>query len=588
MSDKHVVILGAGPAGLAAAHELVKLGVSPLVLEKSDKVGGIARTETYKDYYFDIGGHRFFTKIELVNRLWQEMMGGEFLKVSRLSRIFYQGRFFNYPLNIRNTLSNLGISESLLILMSYCKAQISPSPEEETFEQWVSNRFGRRLFETFFKTYTEKVWGIPCDKIQADWAAQRIKGLSLISAVSNALFGTKTSKSLIDEFDYPRLGPGMMWQRLQGHVEAAGGKVLLNMEALTLHHEKGRITRVAYVEKGEIREVSAEQFISSIPITVLVARLEPKAPVEVLEAASSLSYRAFIIVVLIIDKEQLFPDQWIYVHSQDVMVGRIQNFKNWSAAMVPDSGKTSIGMEYFCNADDPFWLKTDAELTEIASRELSLLGLAHTGDVVDSFIVRQPYAYPVYDSDYSEHLSIIRDFIDGFGNLQTIGRSGMHRYNNMDHSMMTGILAAQNVMGTRHNLWGINEESEYLEEGRGAGTEETAQERVLLRTFARMDKPAFAIAVGTVSGFVFFLATIWLVIKGGDVVGPHLRLLRQYFAGYTVTVRGSFIAFGYSFLWGFLFGWLFAYIRNLFLAVYIYRIKKKTELLSLNDFFDHL
>ena len=555
------------------------------MLEKYDKVGGIARTETHQNYHFDIGGHRFFTKSDVINRLWQEMMGADFLKVPRMSRIFYQGRFYTYPLNIRNTLGNLGITESLLILMSYCKAQLAPATEEQTFEQWVSNRFGKRLYLTFFKTYTEKVWGIPCNQIQADWAAQRIKGLSLVSAVTNALFGSGETKSLINEFDYPELGPGMMWRRFQEHLTAAGCQVLLNSEALTLHHDQGRITRVTCREGDALRDIPASHFISSMPITALIDRFEPMAPEEVRAAARALSYRAFLIVVLIVDKEHLFPDQWIYIHSPAVKVGRIQNFKNWSAAMVPDSGKTSIGMEYFCNAGDDFWLKSDAELTEIATLEIDLLGLAHAHDVSDSFVVRQPYAYPVYDQDYRLKLAVIRNFLESFDNLQTIGRSGMHRYNNMDHSMLTGILAAQNIGGARHNLWEINEESAYLEEGARL---EPAQKKVLLLTFARMDKVAFASAVGVTAGLVFFLATIWLVIKGGVNVGSHLRLLSQYFFGYTVTVPGAFIAFAYSFCWGFLFGWLFAYLRNLFLALYLYQVRKKTELMSISEIFDHV
>jgi protoporphyrinogen oxidase len=348
MNNKPVVTLGAGPAGLAAAYELIKQGVQPIVLEKADKVGGIARTETYKDYYFDIGGHRFFTKIDRVNKLWHEMLGEDFQKVRRMSRIYYEGRLFNYPLNISNTLVNLGILESLLMMLSYFNAQFRPYRQEETFEQWVSNRFGRRLYKTFFQTYTEKVWGIPCNKIQADWAAQRIKGLSLIAAVTNALLGIKKAKSLIDEFYYPIKGPGMMWQRFQEKIDAEGGKVTLNSEAIGLKHKNGRIISVAYLNGDKRMEIPVEHLISSIPITKLVTMLDPPAPDEVLSAAQKFLYRAFIIVVLIIDKQDLFADQWIYIHSPDVKVGRIQNFKNWSAAMVPDPQKTSVGMEYFC------------------------------------------------------------------------------------------------------------------------------------------------------------------------------------------------------------------------------------------------
>jgi len=586
MNKNPVVILGAGPSGLATAYELIKQGVRPIVLEKADKVGGIARTETYKDYYFDIGGHRFFTKIDRVNKLWHEMMGEDFQKVRRMSRIYYEGRLFNYPLSIPNTLFNLGILESLLMMLSYINAQFRPYREEKTFEQWVSNRFGRRLYKTFFQTYTEKVWGIPCNKIQAEWAAQRIRGLSLIAAVTNALLGIKNAKSLIDEFYYPIKGPGMMWQRFQETIEAEGGKVMLNSEAIGLKHKNGRIISVSYLKEDKRTEIPVDHLISSIPITKLVATLDPQPPAEVLMAAQKLSYRAFIIVVLIIDKQELFSDQWIYIHNPNVKVGRIQNFKNWSAAMVPDSQKTSVGMEYFCTEGDEIWKMPDDELIDIASRELSELGLSEIDRVIDSFIVRQPGAYPVYDPNYRDYLEVIKSYLASIDSLQTIGRSGMHRYNNMDQSMWVGMLAAQNFLGANHDLWEINEEKEYLEEKKFKA-KPFDSENGFIRTFSRMDKLAMATAVGSVSGLLFFLSTIWLVLKGGDVVSPSLDLLSQFFIGYTVTVSGAFKAFGYVFIWGFLFGWLFAYLRNLLLAFFIYRVKKKTEILTLLDFFDH-
>jgi protoporphyrinogen oxidase len=586
MNKNPIVILGAGPSGLATAYELIKQGVRPIVLEKADKVGGIARTETYKDYYFDIGGHRFFTKIDQVNKLWHEMLGEDFQKVRRMSRIYYEGRLFNYPLNIPNTLFNLGILESLLMILSYINAQFRPYREEKTFEQWVSNRFGRRLYKTFFQTYTEKVWGIPCNKIQAEWAAERIKGLSLIAAVTNALLGIKNAKSLIDEFHYPIKGPGMMWQRFQETIEDHGGKVMLNSEAIGLKHKNGRIISVSYLNEDKRTEIPVDHLISSIPITELVATLDPQPPAEVLRAAQQLSYRAFIIVVLVIDKQELFSDQWIYIHNPNVKVGRIQNFKNWSAAMVPDPQKTSVGMEYFCTEGDEIWTMPDAELIDIASRELSELGLSEIDRVIDSFIVRQPGAYPVYDPDYRGHLEVIKSYLASIDSLQTIGRSGMHRYNNMDQSMWGGILAAQNFLGANHDLWEINEEKEYLEEKKFKA-KPFDFENGFIRNLSRMDKLAMATAVGSVSGLLFFLSTIWLVLKGGDIVGPNLELLSQYFIGYTVTVSGAFKSFGYVFIWGFLLGWLFAYLRNLLLAFFIYRVKKKTEIFTLFDFFDH-
>ena len=305
-------------------------------------------------------------------------------------------------------------------------------------------------------------------------------------------------------------------------------------------------------------------------------------------AAGKLSYRDFLIVGLIIDKEELFPDQWIYIHNPDVTVGRIQNFKNWSAAMVPDPRMTSVGMEYFCTRGDELWNMPDGELAALASRELSAIGFSKADEVVDSFVIRQPGAYPIYNDNYREQIGVIREYLATIDNLQTVGRNGMHRYNNMDQSMMVGRLAADNLFGAEHDLWAANEENEYLETGRENDARRRAAGKVLSQAFAKMDKLAFAVAAGSVSGLLLFLSTFLLVLKGGDAVGPNLQLLGQYFAGYTVTVSGSFYALAYGFVWGFLFGWLFAYVRNLLLALYIYRARKKAELMSLRGFFDNL
>jgi protoporphyrinogen oxidase len=459
-----VIITGAGPAGLTAAYELVKQGITPLVLEKGDKVGGIARTETYKGYRFDIGGHRFYTKVEVVQKLWLEVLGNDFIKVPRLSRIYYGGKFFNYPLSVFNTLLNLGIIESALILLSYFKIKVQPLTEETTFEQWVTNRFGERLYKTFFKTYTEKVWGIPCNEIQADWAAQRIKGLSLTTAVINALFGSNDTKTLIKEFDYPRLGPGMMWEKFTEVVESKGGKVELNTGVIRIEREGYRVKNIVAEKNGEIFRFSADNFISSMPVSALINRMEPPAPEEVLHAARSLNYRAFMIVSLVVNQVDLFPDNWIYIHTPDVKVGRIQNFKNWSPEMVPDLSKTCLGMEYFCNEDDDVWNMDDGDLIKLAAKELEALNLAKASDVEDGVVIRQAKAYPVYDSEYRQHLQVLQDFLTKFENLQTIGRNGMHRYNNQDHSMLTGILAVRNLDGENHNLWDVNTERSYYED----------------------------------------------------------------------------------------------------------------------------
>jgi protoporphyrinogen oxidase len=588
MQDISVVIIGAGPAGLTAAYELIQNGMRPIVLEKTGFVGGISRTETYKDYYFDIGGHRFFSKFDAINALWEKMLGKDFLNVNRMSRIYYQDRFYNYPLNIANALINLGIAESVRIGVSYIKAQLFPHKPEETFEQWVSNRFGDRLYRIFFKSYTEKVWGIPCHEIRADWAAQRIQGLSLMKALSNALLKNQNAKTLIEEFNYPVFGPGMMWQRFQKYVEDNGGRVRLNCRAVGLKHRNGKIKSVVVDENDQTSEYAADHVISSIPITLLVNILNPKAPVDVLDASTALSHRSFLIVILIIDKKDLFPDQWIYIHSPEVKVGRIQNFKNWSPAMTPDPEKTSVGMEYFCNAGDELWTLSDQELTRIASRELSLLGLSEVDDVCDSYVVRQPGAYPVYDRHYAENLDVIRQHVNGFNNLQTIGRNGMHRYNNMDHSMLTGILSVKNIMGENHDLWRVNDEDEYLEEIQDKKSLAPVPDQIIAETFGRIDKSAFGIATGCISGLAVFLATLWLVFKGGPIVGPRLELLGQYFFGYTVSIEGAFWGFCHGFLWGFLFGGLFAYLRNFAMAIYILWVKRKSEILSFKDFFDHI
>lgn len=464
MGPNPVVIIGAGPAGLTAAYELVKRDIRPLVLEKADKVGGLARTETYKGYRFDIGGHRFYTKVEEVRQLWQEMLGEDFLKVPRLSRIYYQGRFFQYPLDVFNALTNLGMVASLLILLSYFKAQLWPYPEEDTFEQWVTNRFGLRLYRTFFQTYTEKVWGIPCHRIQADWAAQRIGGLSLTAAVSHALFGTNNTKTLIDEFYYPVLGPGMMWQRFQEVVESRGGQVHLHTAVVRFIREGHHIKSITARHGEKMIEIAGEHFISSMSLTELITRLDPAPPSDIIQAARKLTYRAFILVGLIVDRADLFPDNWIYVHSPEVRVGRIQNFKNWSVAKIPDPRKTSLGMEYFCTEGDDIWMMSDAELLELATRELASLGLANISEVEDGVVFRQPKAYPVYDCEYREHLQVIQCFLATIDNLQTIGRNGLHRYNNQDHSMLTGIMAVRNLLGEDHDLWSVNTERSYYEE----------------------------------------------------------------------------------------------------------------------------
>lgn len=464
MNTDLTIVIGGGPAGLTAAYELNKHGKKSITFEKADRVGGISRTETYKGYRFDIGGHRFFTKVGEVDALWHEVMGDEFIQVPRLSRIYYKNKFFSYPLEPYNALANLGLINSTLIMWSYFKAKVRPNPIEENFEQWVSNRFGKRLYETFFKTYTEKVWGIPCTEIRADWAAQRIKGLSLKKAILNALFGSNDTKTLIKEFNYPRLGPGQMWEKVQQILDDNGSPVHLNTEVIEIERTDFKINSITIKQEGEIKKVTGENFISSMPISLLLKKLNPAPPEEVLKAASSLKYRDFLIVSLIVNQPDLFPDNWIYIHSPEFKVGRIQNFKNWSPAMVPDSSKSCLGMEYFCSEGDKLWEMSDSDLIELASQEITKLGLGvQPGDVEDGCVIRQYKAYPVYDGEYRKHLKVIEKYIRKFENLQTVGRNGMHRYNNQDHSMLTALLAAKNILGEKHNLWNVNVERSYHE-----------------------------------------------------------------------------------------------------------------------------
>lgn len=462
-----LAIIGGGPAGLTAGYEMLKHSGSHhvIVFEESGSVGGIARTEVYKDFRFDIGGHRFFTKVAAVNALWREVLPEQFLRRPRLSRIYYKGKYFAYPLKVFNALSNMGLYESMRILLSYVKWRLRPHIEETNFEQWVTNRFGGRLFWHFFKSYTEKVWGMQCTEIQADWAAQRIKNLSLRKAVINAVTGANDTASLIEAFDYPRLGPGMMWEAFRDRIEARGGEVRMRSKVTRIHHVEDAVTAIEVMTpENETLRVDADHFISSMPISELVMAMAPPAPGAILHAARRLKYRDFLIVTLILSRADPFPDNWIYIHSPEVKVGRIQNFRSWSEELVPDKSCSSIGMEYFCQEGDALWTSDDKALIEQAARELEQLGLAKASDVIDGTVIRQPKAYPVYDGDYRESLDMIRGWLAGFGNLQAVGRNGMHRYNNQDHSMMTAMLAVQNILGGNHDLWSVNVEQEYHED----------------------------------------------------------------------------------------------------------------------------
>lgn len=472
---KEVVIMGAGPAGLAAGYSLGKNGVKTQIFESDNQVGGISKTIKYKDFYFDLGGHRFFTKFNEVDSLWNEVLGGSFRKTPRLSRIYYNNKFFNYPLTPLNALMGVGIPETAAILSSYLKARLFPCREEETFEQWVSNRFGRKLYSIFFKTYTEKVWGIPCSSIQSEWAAQRIKGLSLSTAVINALFKPENHgvKTLIDKFHYPVYGPGMMYNEMAKIIERMGGAIFLNSRITCVNREGFTVKSVEYTDaegRKHVREGS--EFISSIPLTELIAILKPAADSGTVDAAERLRYRSLITVDIIVNKRDVFPDNWIYIHSPEVRLGRVQNFKNWSGSMVPDSSKTSLGLEYFCDEDDELWNMQDSRLFDLAAEEVEKIGLCKSSCIEDYVVMRVPKAYPVYIRGYRQHAGKIEAYLRKFKNLQPVGRYGLFKYNNMDHSIMTGLYAADNILhGSRiHDIWSINTDSEYHEERKTAFT----------------------------------------------------------------------------------------------------------------------
>ena len=463
-----VVIIGAGPTGLTAAYELDKVGKRTVLFEKGSIVGGIARTENYKGYGIDIGGHRFYTKVPEVEAMWHEVLGEDFLRRNRLSRIFYNQKFFYYPIRFLDALVKLGFVESIRVGLSYIWSRIQPYPQEDNLEEWVSNRFGKRLYQIFFKTYTEKVWGMPCTEIKAEWAAQRIKGLSLTTAVKNALFNSQgdSVKTLIDSFHYPRRGPGMLWTRVKEILESRNHHVILEADVTELHLNGHRIEQVvAATPRGPVA-ASGDQFISSMPLRELILKLVPPPPPEIVEAARKLTYRDFLTVALVVQRNDLFPDNWIYVHSPEVTVGRIQNFRNWSPDMIPESqpDTSCIGLEYFCNEGDDLWQMPDPDLVELGRRELAQLGLVAEADVIDGVVYRQSKAYPVYMGEYKAYLDIVRTYLASIENLQTAGRNGLHMYNNQDHSMLTAMLAVRNILGERHDIWTVNTERAYHEE----------------------------------------------------------------------------------------------------------------------------
>lgn len=468
MSSPRALILGAGPAGMACAYTLAQHRRPSLVVERESEPGGLCRTLNFHGYLFDIGGHRFLTKSEEVNRLWHEVMGDDLLRVKRLSRIYYRKRFFHYPLSFVDTFWNLGPLESVRCVASHLWCKGTKPADDTTYEGWIINRFGWRLYEIFFKTYTEKVWAVPCHGLSARWAQQRIRGLSLRVAIRQALFGRNghAPKTLAEEFLYPRTGPGELYRRLMELTKDLGGEFAFGKSVVGIQHREQRVTAVeAQDRRGSVvEELPVDHVFSSLPLPILVKLLQPRASEEVLAAANQLCFRSFIVVNVILDQAQVFRDQWIYVQSPDVRMGRIQNYKNWSPAMVPDPEKTSLGLEYFCTEGDALWRMSDVDLMDLAMGELEAMGLAARRHLIDGFVVRRANVYPVYSLGHQTHIATIRRYLERFANLQTLGRGGLFRYDNSDHALLTGMYAARNFLGKGpYDVWAVNTDGEYLE-----------------------------------------------------------------------------------------------------------------------------
>jgi len=472
-----VAIIGAGPAGLTAGYLLTKAGLSVAIIEKDPHyVGGISRTVEHEGYRFDIGGHRFFSKSQQVVDLWNEILPDDFIQRPRMSRIYYEGKFYSYPLRAFEALWNLGLVRSTLCMASFAKAQLFPRRTVKSFEDWTTNQFGFKLYSIFFKTYTEKVWGMPCDEMSADWAAQRIKGLSLWGAVVDGLKRSlglnkrpndgMATKTLLESFRYPRLGPGMMWEAARDKILAAGGSIHMGEALKQISADPHGNWRVAATGLAGERVIAARHVISSAPMRELSTRLHPLPETNL--QARDLKYRDFLTVALKVRSPDLFPDNWIYIHDSKVKVGRIQNFRSWSPEMVPDADVACVGLEYFCFEGDGLWSMADADLVALATREMEILGLVKGEQVIGGTVVRQEKAYPVYDEDYAANVAAMREELEGrYPSLHLVGRNGMHRYNNQDHAMMTAMLTVENIIaGERiYDTWCVNEDAEYHEAG---------------------------------------------------------------------------------------------------------------------------
>jgi protoporphyrinogen oxidase len=521
MGQKQAIIIGAGPAGLTAAIELQRHSdIKPLVIESSHEIGGLSRTVRYKGNRMDIGGHRFFSKSDRVMRWWLDLMpiervegcDGELryrgnhrdvpstasapdplsedivmLVRQRKSRIYFMGRFFDYPIQLSaDTLQKMGPVRTFRAGISYMRSALFPRREERTLEDFLINRFGKQLYATFFKSYTEKVWGVPCHEISAEWGAQRIKGLSLKGVAKHFLkkyfksksmddiAQKKTETSLIERFLYPKLGPGQLWEYTADLIRRDGGEIHFGIRIDRLHLDGNKVISVEGVnQKGERISYTGEYFFSTMPVRDLIRALPGPVPSEVTEVSEGLMYRDFITVGLLANRLCLkeedgspLKDNWIYVQEPDVLVGRLQIFNNWSPWLVSSEDKVWIGLEYFCNDIDPLWRLSDEEMTRFAISEAAKIGILKAEDITDSHVVRVPKTYPAYFGTY-ERFNVISDYTDRFENLFLVGRNGMHKYNNQDHSMLTAMTAVENIVNgitAKDNIWGINTEMEYHEE----------------------------------------------------------------------------------------------------------------------------
>lgn len=466
---KTVIIIGAGPAGLTSALLLAREGHKVIVYE-SDKeyVGGLSRTVLHNGFRFDIGGHRFFTKEKVVSDFWESILQNDLLRRKRTSRIFYKKTFLSYPLNPSELIFKLNILETLGFMFSFFKVKIFPKPKKDNFENWIISNFGQKLYLAFFKSYTEKVWGMECSDISSDWAVQRINNLNIASLIKKTLFQilrikNNDIKSLIEEFDYPKLGPGMLWEKVSDEIKKIGGDIIMGAKVASIHQSNGQW--IVKLQDGS-ESVPADDIVSTAPLRELIKGINPAPPAPILEAIESFSYRSFVTVAIMFKGINHFPDNWIYIHDPRVKVGRIQNYGNWSPAMTPGLDYVCYGLEYFCQRDDDFWKMSNEELFELAKKELDILGLKYSEIELDYKVIKSPYAYPIYDLSYKERLILVQDYLNQFNNLHPIGRSGLHRYNNQDHSIKTAMLASENIkLGyKKFNPWKVNQDAEYIEE----------------------------------------------------------------------------------------------------------------------------